>query len=174
MSEYVTEADLRAWCPWGGVRESTHESGLSITERRKRYGFGTKKEERVKVEVTKAKQPKPKKEPSVRRVPVEKTKYYQKSISNAQATVRALELVNELKYDLSARTTAEERQKRIVGWHIFCQAVTVLYKEYSVRGISDALTIPNAPSRPLLDQMFQSCRDSPYSFDQIKKMLNLE
>ena len=173
--DVVTDADLRAWNPFGCSREHEPDFRLSISERRKRYGFGKKKEAKVKIVAEKpprknAAQPKPK--------PITEAakQRYEKTQSAADAVVRALDLVTaKLGYDLSAYDTHERRVKRIEGWHIFCQAVSVLYPSYSVRGISDAITVPNAPSRPTLGSMFDNCREcSPYSYQQIKAMLGKE
>ncbi len=175
ITEYVTDADLRAWNPFGSNRDYEPDFPLSITERRKRYKFGLKKE--MKARVVAEKPPKPPREPKPLKIKPESAAaktYYQKSVNNALATNQALELVQKLGYDLSAISTHEERVKRIEGWHIFCQAVGVLYPMHSVRGISDALTIRNAPSRDTLSCMFLNCRESPYKTDQIKSMLGLE
>lgn len=170
--EVVTDADLKAWNPFGCSREHDPDFRLSITERRKRYGFGRKKEERVKIVVER---PPRKNAAQIKPKPITEAAKWraQKTFNAADAVVRALDLVSaKLDYDLSALDTHERRVKRIEGWHIFCQAVNVLYPGYTVRGISDAITVPNAPSRPTLGNMFDSCREcSPYSYEQIKALL---
>lgn len=174
MEGFVTDADLKAWCPWHGARDYEPDFKLSITERRKRYGFGKKKQEKVKVKFER--KPKPVKLKPIKVKPeTEAAKQrYQKSLDIAESVNKALDLVtNKLKYDLSSWDTLEQRMHRAQGWHIFCQCINVLYPTFSVRGVSDALTVPNAPSRPTLSNMFENCRESPYSFEQIKKMLEI-
>ncbi|RUP36129.1 MAG: hypothetical protein EKK63_18380, partial [Acinetobacter sp.] len=123
MEETLSDDEIKGFDFFSNDRWDCSGIRLSVTERRKRYGFGKKKEARVKIVAEKpprknAAQPKPK--------PITEAakQRYEKTASAADAVVRALDLVTaKLGYDLSAYDTHERRVKRIEGWHIFCQAV---------------------------------------------------
>lgn len=157
--ELVTDKDLQDWNPLGGIR------------------FEVKEPVRVKYSERKwlapaPVHPKPKRKRA--KSASQHERIYTNAKDNAEAAQTALDFLQKLGYDLSASCTREERAKRAEGWHVFCQCVKIVHPNYSVTGISNALTIKNAPSRQTLDCMFENCKESPYSFNKIRAMLGKE
>lgn len=154
MNEYVTAQDLKNWDMLGG------------TERVSGY-------EHVRRE------PKPRKAkaiaPEQQHLPTKKEyKTRVTTLNMAQAVEKSLIVVQvALGYDLSASGSHIERFKRIQGWHTFCRCIQLICPDFTVTGISSAITVENAPSRETLSYMFQCAKDNPHGDIQLKRMLGI-
>ena len=104
---------------------------------------------------------------------LENARQYAKTISQAEAVSKALEIVTvKLGYDLTTATTTATKKARRDGWHTFCLLIKILYKDFTLRGVSDAISVPNAPCREALGNMFMACRDEcPHSESELKKLI---
>ena len=160
--EYATEDDFRAWDPFGGAGGSIH------TKRKAEQREPRPKPER-KPKLEKAE--KPERKVSTKKA-VENVVKYKKSYNHASATVKALGIVTGYYfYNLSDSSTPEARKERRAGWLTFCRLVQLLHPGYTVRGISDALTVPNAPCRELLSCMFDCAKECGRTDFELKQRI---
>lgn len=153
-NEYVTDADLRAWTyPTRDSENRTHTPKAKPLDNPKPP---RKKPERVKVEA-KEKAPKPKR--------MNAALEYKKTVDQCAAVVRALEVVTvKLGYNLTDQSDLEARKHRRAGWHTFCRVIQLTCKDFTMRGIDNALSVPNKPCREVLTNMFEACRhECPHS-----------
>ena len=151
MSEYVTAADLKAW------------DMLSGTDARPNHEPAKRK-------------PKPKAIAAEQQHLPTKKEYKTRvtTLNMAQAVEKSLIVVQvALGYDLSASGSHIERFKRIQGWHTFCRCIQLICPDFTVTGISSAITVENAPSRETLSYMFQCAKDNPHGDIQLKRMLGI-
>jgi hypothetical protein len=158
MSEYVTAQDLKAW------------DMLAGTDARPNHGQA--KREPKEPRKMPARESKPRVSSPVR---LENARQYAKTISQVDAVNKALEIVTvKLGYDLTTATTIATKKARRDGWHTFCLLIKILYKDFTLRGVSDAISVPNAPCREVLGNMFMACREEcPHSENELRKLLGV-
>lgn len=156
--ELVTKKDLQDWNPFICYRESKEPE-------RKRIPYNQRKWASAKVERVRRKSS-----------PSRNATNEVRAKTNEQAAAMVIKFLNALGYDLGARTTPEERQKWREGWNLFCVAIQVAHPTYTPYGMAAAIKAiqSNSPSRVLLDQMFQKCKEnSKFSHKQVKQMLGI-
>ena len=121
------------------------------------------------------KEPKVKISPEQQHLPTKKEyKTRVTTLNMAQAVEKSLIVVQvALGYDLSASGSHMERFKRIQGWHTFCRCIQLVCPDFTVTGISTAVSVENAPSRETLSHMFQCAKDNPHGDVQLKRMLGV-
>lgn len=86
-----------------------------------------------------------------------KTKTLKKTDNVSQAVVKALGYVSTQGYNLSDSSTSSARAQRLRGWALFCCCMKIIYPEFTVRGISDAITVKNAPAKETFPNIIENC-----------------
>ncbi len=164
--EYVTAADLRAWTY--PSRESDNRTHTPKPKPLDNPKPPRHKPERVKKVEVKAKEkaPKPKR--------VSASLEYKKTVDQCAAVVRALEVVTvKLGYNLTGNSTPDERKHRRAGWHTFCRVIQLTCKDFTMRGIDNALSVPGKPCREVLTNMFEVCRhECPHSEVELMRLIS--
>ena len=159
MSDYVTDADLKAWNPY-----AERVTGKPSQYQRKK----PTKAGKAKIKgLEQAHTALPNKNTVMK---LDNARRYTRSITAGHAVNKALEIVTQhYAYDLAKHIPHEQRRH---GWMTFCRLVQLLYPGYSVRGVSDALTVPGIPARETLNWMFEVCsQDTPHTDKELTETI---
>ena len=162
MSNYVTNEDLKNWDFFTPAKEPKIEKQPSPAKR------VVVMREKPVLDVTPLPEEKPAPKPAIVRKPHLRTQNMETAVAVA------LGLVINLGMNISDMSSYAARAERRKAWHTFCLAVIILCPNYTVRGVDTqlkSLSIKNAPCRAVLGCMFENCRESPYTVEELKKKL---
>jgi hypothetical protein len=167
MSEFVTDKDIRAWdaLRQSGKAYNKSEAKAKLKERAPKAVTAQQKKKDAKI-AKELKQP-------ATALPIRRTAKDYGIVETATAVQIALSiLTTHYRYDLSNKTTAQDRMNYRAGWHTFCRLIQHLKPGYNMQEVHNCINVANAPRFEIFESMFLNVLElRPHPDDELRQLI---